>query len=74
MSEPKQFYMDILHCKFFMCGLYILMESLDKWNTTRKAVIIIYCSNYNQYSCLVCPSPKFYQFLHLGNVIVINNF
>ena len=62
MSEPKQFCLHILHCKSFMYRLYILMKSLDKWNTTSEADIIVYCFNYNQYSCLVCPSPKFYQY------------
>ena len=61
MLEPKQFYMHILHCKSFMYRVYILMKSLDKWNSTSKAAIIAYCYNYCQYSFLVCPSPNFYQ-------------
>ena len=38
-------------------------ESLDKWNTTSKATIIVYCYNYNNLSIVVfmCPSPKHYQ-------------
>ena len=38
------------------------MKSLDKLNTTVKAVIIVYFCNYsNQCSCFMCPSPKYYQ-------------
>ena len=45
VSEPKQFYMYILLCKSFMYRLHILM------NTTSKAIVIVYCFNYNnQYS------------------------
>ena len=54
----------ILHAYFtlyILYRLYILMKSLGKWNTTTcKAAIIVYCYSYNEYSCLVCPSPKLY--------------
>ena len=36
-----------------LCHTVHLMKSLDKWNATSEATIIVYCYNYNNMSIVV---------------------